>query len=173
MNAGLSAMFCAPSIVEYAAAVDAPQADAGQLSTFKDEIYGPMTREKGLNPRDVIYDLQTVITPPRFALNKNADRIHDALGMIDICRAKLAEVTPEGDYHMLGLYHDLRQMITCAEIYYNASLLRTESRGYHHREDFPTRDDDNWLKWTVVQEVDGAMQLSTENVPITRYKYKP
>ena len=173
MNAGISAMFCGPSVAAYASGTGGPAADDSQVGAFKDEIYAPMAREKGLNPRDVIYDLQTVISPPRFALNKNADRIDDALGVIDICRAKLADVSPTKDYHMLGLYHDLRQMITCAEIYYNASLLRTESRGYHHREDFPTRDDDNWLKWTIVQEVDGAMQLSTEDVPITGYKYKP
>jgi succinate dehydrogenase/fumarate reductase flavoprotein subunit len=171
--AGVSAMLCAPSVAEYAASVEPAVADAAQVAAFKEEIYEPMGREKGLNPRDVIYDLQTVITPPRFAINKDADRIDDALAMAAICKAKLSETSPQNDYHMLGLYHDLRQMITCSEIYYNAALFRTESRGFHHREDHPQRDDANWLKWVIVRDIDGKMNVEAEDIPIANYKRKP
>lgn len=173
VNAGVSAMFCIPSVVEYASSGDIPEADPAQAAAFKDEIFSPLDREKGFNPRDVIFDLQSVITPPRYAINKSADRIDDALGVIAICKAKLAEIDPEKDYHMLGLYHDLRQMITCAEIYYAAAQYRTESRGYHHREDYPERDDANWLKWIIVQDAEGSMKISTEDVPINDYSYRP
>ncbi len=59
-------------------------------------------------------------------------------------------------------------MALCAEMFYRASLARQESRGWHLREDFPERDDARWLKWILVQDKDGDMSLSTEDVPIHR-----
>jgi succinate dehydrogenase / fumarate reductase flavoprotein subunit len=52
--------------------------------------------------------------------------------------------------------------------------MRTESRVSHYREDFPDRDDANWLKWVVInRSSDGKMLLDTEPLPMERYKYRP
>ena len=48
-----------------------------------------------------------------------------------------------------------------------------ESRGWHLREDFPERDDAGWLKWILVQDKDGEMCLSTEDVPVHDYPFQP
>ena len=50
-----------------------------------------------------------------------------------------------------------------------AALLRTESRGAHYREDFPSRDDQNWLNRTLAykRENDYLPRLDYENVVIT------
>jgi fumarate reductase flavoprotein subunit len=49
------------------------------------------------------------------------------------------------------------------------ALKRTESRGSHYREDFPRRDDDNWLKRTLAYWPEGAdlPRLEYEPVKIT------
>jgi len=49
------------------------------------------------------------------------------------------------------------------------ALKRTESRGSHYREDFPKRDDDNWLKRTLAYWRPGAEmpELQYEPVKIT------
>ena len=60
-----------------------------------------------------------------------------------------------------------------AEFNLRAALLRQESRGGHWREDFPNRDDKNWLKWIVIEDKDGEPEFSTEPVPIDKYKLKP
>jgi fumarate reductase flavoprotein subunit len=46
---------------------------------------------------------------------------------------------------------------------------RTESRGSHYREDFPARDDENWLNRTLAYWPDGATlpKLEYEDVVIT------
>jgi succinate dehydrogenase/fumarate reductase flavoprotein subunit len=64
-------------------------------------------------------------------------------------------------------------MILCAEMFYRASLARTESRGWHLREDFPGRDDSRWLKWILLQDKDGKMLVSTEDVPVHDYPFQP
>ena len=64
-------------------------------------------------------------------------------------------------------------MALCAEMFYRASLARQESRGWHLREDFPERDDAGWLKRILLQDAEGAMAVSTEDVPINDYPYQP
>jgi succinate dehydrogenase/fumarate reductase flavoprotein subunit len=64
-------------------------------------------------------------------------------------------------------------MALTSELVLRSALLRTESRGFHVREDFPERDDKNWLKWVLVDNIDGGMALSTEDIPISKYKYRP
>ncbi len=41
------------------------------------------------------------------------------------------------------------------------------------REDYPQRDDSNWLKWIVLKDKNGEMALSTEDVPLERDTVKP
>jgi succinate dehydrogenase/fumarate reductase flavoprotein subunit len=52
-----------------------------------------------------------------------------------------------------------------ADLILKSSLFRTESRGTHYREDYPRRDDPNWLAWTVAKEEDGEVKLSKEPLP--------
>jgi len=55
-----------------------------------------------------------------------------------------------------------------------SALIRTESRGAHSREDFPERDDDNWLKHTFIHYVeDGKVKFDYKPVTITKFQPKP
>jgi len=68
---------------------------------------------------------------------------------------------------------DAESMVLEAEMFYRASLARTESRGFHLREDFPERDDARWLKWVVLQKQGDGMVLRTDDIPIDGYPYQP
>ncbi|MCK4953715.1 twin-arginine translocation pathway signal protein, partial [Candidatus Bathyarchaeota archaeon] len=56
-------------------------------------------------------------------------------------------------------------MVLNAEMRLRSSLFRTESRGTHYREDYPRRDDPNWLAWVKLKEKDGTMMLWKEPIP--------
>ncbi len=47
-------------------------------------------------------------------------------------------------------YFEIQSLLTISKMETLAALNRTESRGGHYREDYPERDDKNWLKHTLV-----------------------
>ena len=61
-------------------------------------------------------------------------------------------------------------MIDVAELVARSALFRTESRGCHFRSDYPTRDDENWLRNVMVRMKKGEMELSTQPVVTTRLR---
>jgi len=65
---------------------------------------------------------------------------------------------------------ELGFLLDCAEALVASALFRTESRGAHYREDYPRRDDANWLKHTLAfRQDDGTIRLDTKPVVITRF----
>lgn len=67
---------------------------------------------------------------------------------------------------------ELGSLLDLAEVTTVSALARTESRGAHWREDFPRRDDVNWLKHTLAYRKDGEIVLRYKPVTITRWQPK-
>ena len=67
---------------------------------------------------------------------------------------------------------ELGFMLDCAELVTAGALAREESRGGHFREDFPLRDDVNWLKHTLAYLEPEGVRMSSKPVTITRFEPK-
>jgi succinate dehydrogenase / fumarate reductase flavoprotein subunit len=68
---------------------------------------------------------------------------------------------------------ELDSLLHLAEIILVSALAREESRGAHSREDYPERDDQNWLKHTLAQRSDQGPRLFYKPVSVTRFEPKP
>ena len=64
---------------------------------------------------------------------------------------------------------ELGFMLDCAETIVISGIERKESRGAHSRTDYTTRDDENWLKHTLVSYSEDGPQFSTLPVVITQW----
>jgi len=56
-------------------------------------------------------------------------------------------------------------MLLNAEMKLRAGLYRTESRGTHFCEEYPARDDRNWLCWVLLRQDEGRMVASKHPLP--------
>jgi succinate dehydrogenase / fumarate reductase, flavoprotein subunit len=162
----------AGSALEYIAEVPVGRPDATEVDALRRQIFAPLARTSGVEPIAVVREVQAAIAPIGYSLCKSKARLSEALGLVLRARERLPELAA-ADPHHLAAAHEARAMVLCAEMYYRASLAREESRGWHLREDFPERDDARWLKWIIVENRDGEMLLSTEDVPVQNYPFQP
>jgi succinate dehydrogenase / fumarate reductase flavoprotein subunit len=66
---------------------------------------------------------------------------------------------------------ELGALLDLADATIASCLHRTESRGGHFREDYPTRDDANWLKHALIyRREDGRHEFRHKPVVITRFQ---
>jgi succinate dehydrogenase/fumarate reductase flavoprotein subunit len=162
------------SVARFASGAAAPpDPDYAEVKGLKEEMFAPTQRKKGVSPDDLVTALQDIVCPMEYNLLRKKDRLEEALSKIEDIKHSLPEMQAK-DLHYQMKCHETAAMVACAEMMFRAALMRTESRRFHFREDYPQRDDKNWLKWVIVkQDSAGKMALSTEPVPIDRYKIKP
>src|SRR5690606_5958477 len=68
---------------------------------------------------------------------------------------------------------ELRNLLDLAEVTAVSALNRQESRGAHSREDYPSRDDVQWLKHTLASYApDGSVRIAYKPVKITQFQPK-
>ncbi|MFC2073174.1 FAD-binding protein, partial [Chloroflexota bacterium] len=161
---------------EYASEAAAPEVDSAQVSRLKEEIFAPLKRQPGLEPSlepsQAIYLVQEAIMPIKYNYIRSGERMQEALAKVERVKEKLPTLWAK-DLHYLVKCHQAASMTLCAEMNYRSALMRKESRGAHMREDYPERDDDNWLKWIIIEKEREVMKMWTEPVPIDKYKIKP
>ncbi|MBR3004081.1 MAG: FAD-binding protein [Lachnospiraceae bacterium] len=147
--------------------------DPNTIELLSANIFAPLNRKEGIHVREMIHEIQDIIMPTDYSLVKSGDRIQEALDKINAMLIKLPEVYVN-NLHELAKYVDLLSMILGAKLFYTASLERKESRGFHLREDYPYTDNENFLKWIIIQKGEnGRFDISFEDIPMDRYLYKP
>ncbi|MFH0915749.1 MAG: FAD-binding protein [bacterium] len=146
--------------------------DRARVKAMKEQILAPLYRTRGISPREFIPRIQDAMAPVDYSVVKTESRMKEALTKVLDAQKDLPKLKAK-DLHELARCVDAESMALEAEIFYRASLARTESRGFHLREDFPERDDANWLKWIIVRKSDDGMVLRTDPIPIESYPYRP
>jgi succinate dehydrogenase/fumarate reductase flavoprotein subunit len=139
--------------------------DEKEIARARQVTHAPKERKGGYSPRWVTQLLQNTMMPYFISYIKKADRLEATLTLVGFMQEHLVPKLFARDPHELRLAHETKNMVLSAEMRLRSSLFRTESRGNHYREDYPRRDDPNWLAWSKIKEVQGKMQLTKVAVP--------
>ena len=150
---------------EYAQGEGAPEIEATRLEALRQEMLDPLSRPRGFSPAWVTRVLQGIMFPYYVMYVKEKSRLETALSQIMYLQEKYAAQLKVDDPHGLRLAHETRNMLLNAEMKLRAGLAREESRGTHYREDFPLRDDADWLCWVKLAEKDGKMAVVKHPLP--------
>jgi succinate dehydrogenase / fumarate reductase flavoprotein subunit len=67
---------------------------------------------------------------------------------------------------------ELGSLLGLAEVILVSAISRRESRGAHYRDDYPDRDDLNWLKHTLISDAASGPMVTFKPVSITRFEPK-
>jgi succinate dehydrogenase/fumarate reductase flavoprotein subunit len=162
--AAVSGFIAGQSTGEYAAGNKRLEIETGEAERVKARAFAPLGRGGDVAVADVMHQVHEAVVPMKYNFKREAGRLKEALGIIQKAKENLSRVGAR-DYHELARYHQAESMALAGELTYKAALMREETRGQHRREDFPDRDDKNWLKWIVIEQKDGEPYLSTEPVP--------
>ncbi len=89
-------------------------------------------------------------------------------------RFKEVRVQDQGKVFNLELLNtwEIGNLLELAEVTAVSALRRRESRGAHAREDYPKRDDENWLKHTLTWFENGQVRQDYKPVVITQFQPK-
>jgi len=153
------------SAAEYSKHADKPEIGEDKLANLKDNIHMPTDRKGGFSPSWVTQLLQNAMIPYYILYVKKEDRMKAVLTLVEFMRDHLAPKLMAKEPHELRLALETKNMILNAEMRLRSSLFRKESRGCHYREDYPRRDDPNWLAWVLLKEENGEMKVFKKPIP--------
>ncbi|MDR8748012.1 Fumarate reductase flavoprotein subunit [Burkholderia multivorans] len=160
--------FAGQNAADYVAGRELAPVDAAQVETERARVFAPLAREHGLAPAQVEYKLRRMVNdylqPPKVTrkMEIGLQRFADIAEDIEAIKATHP--------HELMRAAEVRAIRDCAEMAARASLFRTESRWglYHHRVDYPHRNDAEWFCHTWLRKhADGTMR--SEKRPVEPY----
>jgi succinate dehydrogenase / fumarate reductase flavoprotein subunit len=139
------------------------------------EVADMMSRPKGEGIAGIREDLQ-VMMMDKASVVRNAESLTSASASLADLRSRYnrAGIDDHGSTFNTDLTEalELGAMLDCAEALLVGALAREESRGAHYRDDFPDRDDANWLKHTMLRKTSGGLELAKKTVSITEFQPK-
>jgi succinate dehydrogenase/fumarate reductase flavoprotein subunit len=166
-RAGESAgIFCKE--VEGTAEIE-PQEVARDFDSFKE----PLNRRSDITPDSLTLELQKTLFPYNVLLVKHEHRLVAALNKVLEFENKYVPAMGASDIHELIKFHETTNMLISAEAVLRASNFRKESRAEHFREDYPSSDDNEWLKWIILSQKEGSMKLEARNIQFDKYPFAP
>ncbi|MFQ5850650.1 MAG: FAD-binding protein [Candidatus Binatia bacterium] len=134
------------------------------VQSLKANIGKSFSAREEMKDDDLLLDLQKLIFRYDVSILKSAERLAAALHHLRVIKEKCRTMKAPHVHGFVRLKEG-ECMIETAEMIFEASRLRQESRLSHIREDYPKRDDARWLKWVLIREENGHPHLWTEPIP--------
>lgn len=150
--------FAGVNAAQYVAGREFAEVDGEQVERERARVFAPLQREHGLPPAQVEYKLRRMVNdylqPP-----KVTKKMEIGLARFAEIERDLAQMKANNPHELMRAM-EVTVIRDCAEMAARASLFREESRWglYHHRVDFPERNDGEWFCHCHLKKgEDGAM----------------
>ena len=114
---------------------------------------------QGINVKQLTNELKTLMWTKAGVMRHHHDLRH-ALDQLGEASSQVTVTSPMD----LIRYLELENMRCVAKMVCRAAFERTESRGSHFRQDYPTEDNQKWLRNIVLRKSDSGMSL--EKIPV-------
>ena len=124
----------------------------------------------------IMEEMQTVMME-KVGIYRNAQDMQAAVDQIQSLRERYRKVRVQDtgqafNTDLLELI-ELRNLLDLSLLTAASAVNRQESRGAHSREDFPDRDDDNWLKHTLAYLDGDTVRIDYKTVDTSVWEPKP
>ncbi|MDY6810643.1 MAG: fumarate reductase/succinate dehydrogenase flavoprotein subunit [Actinomycetota bacterium] len=149
-------------------------ADIDRAAAFALAPFDPATDGTPENPYTLHTDLQQFMNDLVGIIRKEVE-VHEAISALDDMRSRIRNMTVEGHRQFNPGWHlavDLRNMLLVCECVARAALMRTESRGGHTRDDFPTMDP-AWRNTLLVCTTEAGDDSPVPEVAVVREEQIP
>ncbi|WP_265110824.1 FAD-binding protein [Halosolutus halophilus] len=143
-----------------------PSYDPDQAERIIERITEPLNRPGGADVYELRDELEEVMWE-YVGVVRTGEKLEEGIERLVEIRKRLEDVAVSGSrrYNLeWNEYMDLENLALIAETVARSALYRTESRGAHYREDYPERDDDEWLANVHVRRNDDGMETWKEDV---------
>jgi len=143
---------------------------------FASQVQAWIKRIEGVKVHLLLNRLKVIMTE-KVGIFRNKQNLEKALAEIRELRDEYRKVFISGknlrfSQELINIV-EFESMLDLAEVITLGALNREETRGSHCRLEFPQRDDDHWLKHTLVSWQDGKPVLGYKDVRILKYKPAP
>ncbi|MEM7118782.1 MAG: succinate dehydrogenase flavoprotein subunit [Chloroflexota bacterium] len=130
----------------------------------------------GVKPYELRNQMQETMTE-NVGVFRTEDTMSKAVDDLRILRAEFnrnIQIDDKGKQFNTDLLEawELGCLLELAEVTAVSALARPESRGGHARDDYPKRNDEEWLKHTLCSLEDGKLSLDYKPVVLGRYEPK-
>ncbi|MCR6488637.1 succinate dehydrogenase flavoprotein subunit [Amycolatopsis sp. OK19-0408] len=163
---------------EYALAHEHVELPAEPTKLVEEQLAGLLSEHGDERVADIRKEMQQTMDS-HASVYRTEDTLKQALTDIQALKARYGRITvaDKGKRYNTDLLEavELGFLLELAEVLVVGAIARKESRGGHAREDYPTRDDTNFMRHTMAykQGAELSSDIRLDYKPVTFTRYEP
>ena len=163
---------------EYALAHEHVELPENPTTIVEDQLAGLLSEHGDERVADIRKEMQQTMDS-HASVYRTEDTLKQALTDIQALKARYGRITvaDKGKRYNTDLLEavELGFLLELAEVLIVGAIARKESRGGHAREDYPTRDDTNFMRHTMAYKQGSGLSsdIRLDYKPVTFTRYEP